>query len=160
MKSACEKARVVRKSRGQQCPYGFDSRPRHTNPSWKKFWEGFLFFVHSLQFHLERHIDNVIVIRSSVILALMIVVCLADILRDQSQIIKQLDIESGIPSRLLEPCETVLWEVAPVWFKGEMHFKRRLRNWIICLCTCTKNCWICARVQGRFSIFGSVMRYY
>ena len=29
MKPACVKARVVRKSRGQQCPYGFDSRPEH-----------------------------------------------------------------------------------------------------------------------------------
>ena len=32
MKSACVKARVVRKSRGQQCPYGFDSRPKHIIP--------------------------------------------------------------------------------------------------------------------------------
>ena len=29
MKPACVKARVARKSRGQQCPYGFDSRPKH-----------------------------------------------------------------------------------------------------------------------------------
>ena len=29
MKPACVKARVARKSRGQQCPYGFDSRPEH-----------------------------------------------------------------------------------------------------------------------------------
>ena len=33
MKPACVKARVARKSRGQQCPYGFDSRPKHINPS-------------------------------------------------------------------------------------------------------------------------------
>ena len=32
MKPACIKARVVRKSRGQQCPYGFDSRPKHIIP--------------------------------------------------------------------------------------------------------------------------------
>ena len=31
MKPACVKARVARKSRGQQCPYGFDSRPEHIN---------------------------------------------------------------------------------------------------------------------------------
>ena len=30
MKPACVKARVARKSRGQQCPYGFDSRPKHS----------------------------------------------------------------------------------------------------------------------------------
>ena len=29
MKPACVKARVARKSRGQKCPYGFDSRPEH-----------------------------------------------------------------------------------------------------------------------------------
>ena len=43
MKPACVKARVARKSRGQKCPYGFDSRPEHASPSWKKFPEGFLF---------------------------------------------------------------------------------------------------------------------
>ena len=43
MKPACVKARVARKSRGQKCPYGFDSRPEHMNPSWKRFPEGFLF---------------------------------------------------------------------------------------------------------------------
>ena len=31
MKPACVKARVARKSRGQKCPYGFDSRPEHIN---------------------------------------------------------------------------------------------------------------------------------
>ena len=46
MKPACVKARVARKSRGQKCPYGFDSRPEHTNPSWKKFLEGFLYVHH------------------------------------------------------------------------------------------------------------------
>ncbi len=29
MKPACIKARVAGKSCGQQCPYGFDSRPEH-----------------------------------------------------------------------------------------------------------------------------------
>ena len=53
MKPACVKARVARKSRGQQCPYGFDSRPEHINPSWKKFREGFLYM------HLFWHKHNI-----------------------------------------------------------------------------------------------------
>ena len=42
MKPACVKARVARKSRGQQCPYGFDSRPKHINPSQEILERGFV----------------------------------------------------------------------------------------------------------------------
>ena len=47
MKPACVKARVVRKSRGQQCPYGFDSRPKHMNSPSR--YLGGLFFIDLLQ---------------------------------------------------------------------------------------------------------------
>ena len=47
MKPACVKARVARKSRGQQWPYGFDSRPRHVNRPLR--YLGGRFFLNLLQ---------------------------------------------------------------------------------------------------------------
>ena len=69
---------------------------------------GIFVFVHSLQFHLKRHIDDVIIVCSSVIFALVIMIGLADIFGNQSQVIKKLDVEAGVPAGLLEPGETVL----------------------------------------------------
>ena len=45
MKPACVKARVVRKSRGQQCPYGFDSRPKHLIPLGRNSERDFCFVL-------------------------------------------------------------------------------------------------------------------
>ena len=48
MKPACVKARVARKSRGQQCPYGFDSRPEHIKSLLEEILRGIFVFVQHL----------------------------------------------------------------------------------------------------------------
>ena len=64
-----------------------------------------------------------IVISSSVIPAFVVMIGLAYVLRHEIQVFRQLYVHSGIPSCLLEPCETVvdrIAEVAPIWLEREM----------------------------------------
>ena len=62
-----------------------------------------------------------IVVGASVIFAGVVVVGLANVLRGEGEIVEKLDIEAGVQAGLLKPGETVLGEVAPVWFVCEMH---------------------------------------
>ena len=94
----------------------------------------------SLQFHLKCHIDDMIVIRPSGVFAGMVVIGLADVFGNQSQVIKKLDVKACVPASFLEPRVTVFREVAPIRFKGEMHLERSLGNGIISLCSGTEDC--------------------
>ena len=61
-----------------------------------------------------------VVICPAVIFAGVIVVGLTDVLRSESEVVEQFDVETGVPADLLEPGETVLREIAPIWFYREM----------------------------------------
>ena len=79
-----------------------------------------------------------IIISPARIASLVVMICLADILRCEGKILCEFHIESGIPATFLKPGKRIAGEVTPIRLGCKMDGQRRLRDMIINLGPGTK----------------------